>query len=243
MADKVIKFVKKGRADVWHAFKRGISITGYRYYDIPQNLKYRYPAPGSCPMDEIDHPNLYDNDWKLPYRNSIHNIRKIELSYEDDDPRMNVNYVPAKPTWDPSDPVKGPYDQLVLNQHTADDTNHHVNFDGLDIVGDEARGQLQDAFGSMHAERMKKLHDEAPGIGDYDDDYHQLQSSWRLRGVTGFENNPRMKEMFVESEYMIEELVGKNQIVEGKIHPYKGTTKKWQILDDDCFDRDQIERM
>jgi hypothetical protein len=36
-----------------------------------------------------------------------------------------------------------------------------------------------------------------------------------------------MREMFIESEYMAEELVGKNQIVEGKIHPYKGTTKKW----------------
>jgi len=194
-------------------------------------------------LDEADHPNLYDNDWKLPYRNSIHNIRKIELVYEDDDPRMNVNYISAKPTWDPSDPVRGPYDQLILNQATADDSKHHVNHDGLDLAGDEAREQLHGLFEGAHAERLRKLHDECPQIGDYDDDYHQIQCNWRPRGVTGIENSPRMKEMFVETEYMIEEMVGKHQIVEGKIHPYKGTTKKWQILDDDCFDRDQIEKM
>lgn len=52
-----------------------------------------------------------------------------------------------------------------------------------------------------------------------------------------------MKTMFVESEYMIEEMIGKHQITEGKVMPYKGTTKKWQVLDDDVFDRDQIEKM
>ena len=52
-----------------------------------------------------------------------------------------------------------------------------------------------------------------------------------------------MKTMFVESEYMAEELIGKHQITQGKVMPYKGTTKKWQLLDDDAFDRDQIEKM
>ena len=110
MADKVVKFIKKGRSDVWNAFKKGIRPTGYAYYEPPANLKYRYPAPGSCPLDEMDHPNLYDNDWKLPYRNSVHNVRKVELVYEDNDPRMNMNYVPKKPTWDASHPIRGPYD-------------------------------------------------------------------------------------------------------------------------------------
>jgi len=62
--------------------------------------------------------------------------------------------------------------------------------------------------------------------------------SWRERGVTGMENNPRMKEMFVEMEYWIEEVIGKQRITEKKVKAYKGTPKKWQILDDECFDRD-----
>jgi hypothetical protein len=44
-------------------------------------------------------------------------------------------------------------------------------------------------------------------------------------------------------ELWIEEIVGKKQIVEGKAHFYKGEVKKWQVLDDDAFDRDQIENM
>ena len=56
---------------------------------------------------------------------------------------------------------------------------------------------------------MRKLDDECPQVGDYDDDYNQTNLTWRLRGITGFENSPRMKSMFIESEYMIEEMIGK----------------------------------
>ena len=41
------------------------------------------------------------------------------------------------------------------------------------------------------------------------------------------ENNPRMKEMFVELEYWIEEVIGKSRRVECKVRAYKGTPKKW----------------
>jgi hypothetical protein len=129
MAKKLINFVRKGHGDMWSAFKSAARPTGYNYYEgtdvtssqMPAQLKYRFPAPGSCPLDEIDHPNLYDNDWKLPYRNSVHNIRPIEISYEDEDPRMNINYIADKPTWDASHPYQGKYDQLMLNQHTVVD--------------------------------------------------------------------------------------------------------------------------
>jgi len=67
--------------------------------------------------------------------------------------------------------------------------------------------------------------------------------AWTNRGATGFENNPRLKEMFVEMEYWIEQVVGKEQIDATAMKMYKGEPKKWQILDDDCFDRDQIERL
>ena len=56
-------------------------------------------------------------------------------------------------------------------------------------------------------------HDFAPGQHDYDDDYNQSNLMWQNRGVTGFENNARLKEMFVELEYWIEEVIGKTQTV------------------------------
>lgn len=61
--------------------------------------------------------------------------------------------------------------------------------------------------------------------------------------MTGFENNPRMKEMFVELEYWIEEIIGKKRRVEGKVKAYKGTPKKWQILDDAVYDKEQIYKL
>lgn len=73
MADKVVKFASKARADLWGAFKNGISLTGYSYYEPPAGVAYRYPAPGSCSLDKEDHINLYKNDWKEPFRTSDYN--------------------------------------------------------------------------------------------------------------------------------------------------------------------------
>jgi hypothetical protein len=71
----IVNTVKIARADAWSAFKAGISIRGYKYYEPPKELKYRYPAPGSCPHDVEDYPHLYKNDWKTPFRQSEYNIR------------------------------------------------------------------------------------------------------------------------------------------------------------------------
>lgn len=57
------------------------------------------------------------------------------------------------------------------------------------------------------------------------------------------ENSPRMKEMFVDLEYWIEDVYGLQRRTTGQVEAYKGTTKKWQVLDDECFDRDQIEKL
>ncbi len=66
---------------------------------------------------------------------------------------------------------------------------------------------------------------------------------WRDRGATGFLNEPRTREIFVELEMWIEDVLGEKQIREGKAHFYKGTVKKWQVLDDDAFDREQVEKL
>jgi len=40
---------------------------------------------------------------------------------------------------------------------------------------------------------------------------------------------------------MIEEVIGEKRIREKKFKMYKGHVKKWQILDDEVHDRDQVE--
>lgn len=67
----------------------------------------------------------------------------------------------------------------------------------------------------------------APGQMDFDDTYNQQNMIWNNRTVTGFDNNPRMKEMFVEMEYWIEDVIGAKRIAEGSVKAYKGTPKKW----------------
>ena len=97
MVDRVIKAVKKGRGDMWDAFKKSISITGYKYYEPPEGIKYRFPSPGSCSLDVKDHPHMYKNDWKTPFRVSDYNISKVEWAYDNDDPRQATNYLSALP--------------------------------------------------------------------------------------------------------------------------------------------------
>lgn len=100
---------------MWGAFKKGISITGYRYYKPHDEVKYRYPAPGSCALDNVDHTHMYKLDWKTPFRQSEYNIRAIELRYDDDDPRQATNYVAKIPAFDGSHSRHGAYEQAALD--------------------------------------------------------------------------------------------------------------------------------
>jgi len=69
--------------------------------------------------------------------------------------------------------------------------------------------------------------DYAPYHNDLDQDYFPRQFIWRERGATGFENDPIMREIFVELEYLIENQIGYNRIKEKKMDMLKGTPKKW----------------
>jgi hypothetical protein len=82
-----------------------------------------------------------------------------------------------------------------------------------------------------------------PGHGDLDDDYDQVNIMYNPRGATGFENDAKSKQIIVETERWIEDIVGAQQIKEKKLDFYKGTIKKWQILDDAEHDPDQIVKM
>ena len=63
------------------------------------------------------------------------------------------------------------------------------------------------------------------------------------REWTGMESDARMRMIQNEMELVITEKVGAKQIKEGQMKMYKGTLKKWQILDDFEHDRDQIVKI
>jgi hypothetical protein len=242
MADKIVRAVKKSRADVWSSFKKGISITGYKYYKPPAEIKYRYPAPGSCALDNTDHRHMYRLDWKTPFRQSDYNVRSKELQFADDDPRSATNYVAAIPEFDGSHKRFGGYDQAWLDKAIPDSPSQ-VMYPELTDGSEALKDELWSAWGNQAEAQAYVREHHAPGLLDLDDTYQQPNEMWRPRGATGFENNPRMKEMFVELEFWIEEVVGKQRREEGKVATYKGTPKKWQLLDDRVYDRDQIEKL
>ena len=58
-----------------------------------------------------------------------------------------------------------------------------------------------------------------------------------------FDADPILREITVELEYMIENVIGYNRIQNKQMNMLKGTPKKWQILDDIAFDREQVEKL
>lgn len=58
-------------------------------------------------------------------------------------------------------------------------------------------------------EQMRLLRrNHSPNQHDYNDSYNQINLCWNNRGFTGMDANPRMKEMFVELENWIEDVIG-----------------------------------
>jgi hypothetical protein len=54
----------------------GMMIKGYEYYEYPDEIRFRYPAPGSVALDDSSYPHLFKKHWKLPFRDSHFNIRQ-----------------------------------------------------------------------------------------------------------------------------------------------------------------------
>jgi hypothetical protein len=69
--------------------------------------------------------------------------------------------------------------------------------------------------------------DYAPYHWDLDQDYSPRQFQFRERGAFGCENDAIFREIIVELEYIIENVIGYNRIKDKKLNMLKGTPKKW----------------
>lgn len=95
------------------------------------------------------------------------------------------------------------------------------------LDSEEMTSELWKDFESFPAIVDHIRDDSHPGTFDSKELYNPQQIQWYPRGATGMEHNSRMKEMFVELEYAVEEVVGKQRIVEKKVESYRGQPKKW----------------
>lgn len=73
--DKVVQKLTKTQQNWWEAFKFGMSLRGYDYWKHPEEIKYRYPAPGSVPQTKESYPHLYKHDWRTPFKDSPFDVR------------------------------------------------------------------------------------------------------------------------------------------------------------------------
>ena len=200
--DKVLGKVNQTRLNWYNAFKNGVNLKGYGYYKPPAELKYRYPAPGSAPLDEVDHKK----HWKTPFRESPYNIQKKEKLITDEE---NVElFTSAIPEFDPNDH----FDSLVLREQMPQLTGKKLMNDHENMSLDERRDELWAAFEAQPKIMQVMARDYAPYQLDLTDDYDQKHWQFRERGAMAYESDPILREVTLELEYMIENVIGYNRI-------------------------------
>lgn len=246
--DKVIHKVKSVRHNWWKDLKGFMRLKGYHYYEAPKELKFRYPAPGSVPRNETDRPNLYKNDYKTAFYESEYDIRNKPLT-EVDRPFNNLNIYHGgikKQELDPENPshaevLKGPVRNRRLIEDEAtyyEDEDFHPN------NRDNFRAQLRESFEQAPednlfiADNWKRLNANL-----LDQVYHPRYLWFYERGAMGTGDDPNVQHTYLSIEYLFEEVLGKERIETKEMDMYKGTVKKWQVLDDEQFTQDQIDKV
>lgn len=235
MVDKVAQRLNITRRNWYDAFKMGLSIKGYEYYKIPEEIRFRYPAPGSVALDDSSYPHLFKKHWKTPFRDSHFNIRPLEKKLEQDE--NTKHYISGLVTFNPDT------EPHLAGMQMPDVSDLEICSDHPDLNSEEMTKQLWEEFEDIPNVLATLKRDYSPYINDYSHDYNQVNAQWRDRGASGFLNEAKTREFFVELEFWIEGIIGEQQIRTKKVQFYKGTPKKWQVLDDNAHDRDQIEKM
>lgn len=259
--------VKQSRENMWNSFKAFCRLRGYKYYDIPKELKYRYPAPGSVPHTQADKPHLYKLHYKTPFKESHYNIRDKPLldTYES---TFEVQGYPAElDMTNPYEANRADYVRFTPHQpeHTAQSENftqepwqreqNTVKFGDVERVSrqDWLMQSEDDQLAGLHEtldknpEHMREARRDRFNYALYpnamDDVYNpKFLACWE-RTVNYIENDARMKTTYHEIEYFIENVIGKERIDTKEMEMYRGQLKKWQVLDDDAFSREQIEKV
>lgn len=101
--NRLINKAQSTRKNWFEAFKVSCNIHGYEYYEMPAEIRYRYPAPGSGALDSTSYPHLFKKHWKTPFRDSQFNIRQKPktISMEDD----AIHYISKLPELDAENPA------------------------------------------------------------------------------------------------------------------------------------------
>lgn len=122
----------------------------------------------------------------------------------------------------------------------TEDGIFHINRDRQEIA-QELQGIYDEHAADMEYLKEFKVKGLGPGYADeYDDREYML---FFPRGASPIANDMRHQHMFNELENILEEVGIKDRIDNQEMDMYKGTIKKWQVLDDQGFAKDQIDKV
>ena len=202
--DKLLKQAHKSKGNWWVAFKDTVNLPGYRYYEHPTELKYRYPAPGSCNHDRVDHPNLFKRHWKTPFKDSHLNVRTDERVWDDKDGFSN--YVSAKPEFD----ANNKYDRIALRGADNNYDDIEVDHDYLDepLNSDEMLSQIHEICEKQAEGQHLLTRDYSDYHDGVEQEYNQIHAVWWDRDMIGVEGDPRFRHIVVDLEHWVEDVIG-----------------------------------
>lgn len=244
--DKAIKQVKKIRADWWEVFKDFIKIPGYHYYKGPPELKVRYPAPASGKRTPVDSPNLFKVHYKVPFRDHPFNIRPKPIKVNKMEGSLHFMTGKNKEL-DPSREVDrnvllGPIRNRVRNPAVCtflDDDEFNENWDR-----EEYGKKLREHLATAPKDNRTIAIDDCPALGEGMETTYRPEFFMNFpRGASPIYNDKRIQHMYLEVEYYITEVAGKQRIESQEMDMYKGTVKKWQVLDEQAFTKDQVDKV
>jgi hypothetical protein len=244
--EKVISKIKITRHNWWEAFKSFMSIKGYKYYVPPKEMKYRYPAPGSIPRNSHGKPNLYKNDWKTSYKESELNIRPV-VKFQPDDEYYKAIYA-SEHKLDPNNKqhaelMLGPMTNLKRKEDKVTNTMDSFGFDQY-TDREEVAKKFRRVYEQEHVARLYQFQENDRWGSPFTEDLYEPQFLlFYERGAMGCGDDPKIKHMFLELEYYFEEILGKERIETKQMDMYKGTVKKWQVLDPEAYSQDQIDKV
>ena len=145
-------------------------------------IKYRYPAPGSAPLDRVDHPNLFKKHWKTPFRSSPYNIRMKEKTYGAEN---HEHTIAEMPTLDPS---KSEHERVVSLQQETDMSHLQAAADAeaSDVWAEQEADQekmriMTRDYTHNHWDLDEEYDQVTFLVGGYDKDYSGISNDWRMR--------------------------------------------------------------
>ena len=216
----MINKARLARNNWWEAVKLANTVKGHQYYKMPEMIKYRYPAPGSCALERVDHPNLYKMHWKTPFRDSHYNIRMKEKEFTTAE--NTEHFISEMPSVDPS---KSEHERMLSLQMQPDTSDlqsaYDEDGDDLSAIWAEQEGEAEKMrimcrdYTHSHWDLDEEYNHVTFLVGGYDRDYSGISNDWKSR------------QLLCEYEYWIEEVIGAKRIREQRIPMYKGTVKKW----------------